>query len=223
MSKIREPKDIFLFQDEKEVRHARSLFFENDSSFLAVPWQASAVDGLNSSDIKYTHFLKDSDKKLGSEEFYRRKLSYREWNICIDSIISKHCDEVSSLNFSPFLHQMFANRNLFNIFFNDIEKFYQLWKYYPESIFHIYHYRKKEFSTLSRIYELLIKQSPWDIKFEVHKPNWEIGGTMVPQEIYPDWVGEMDLFNKSKSYILFTPKIWNTWLRLPYICFFYIR
>ena len=190
---------IFIFQDEKEVEPAlQFLLHQRSIHYRSVAWNASAIDGLKSSGLKYFLPSEYLDKKFGIDEFYLRILAYRDWSLVLDKIIAKHCNEVKGLNINSFLHQMFANRSLFNIYFNDIEKLFQLWTSFSNSTFHIYHYSKKEFSPLSRIVDLLLEQKSWAINIEVHEPSWKIGGTMIQQSLYPDWISEMDLFNRTK-------------------------
>ena len=198
MSEQQTNPQIYLFQDVKEVEHVLQQFTPNTSCFQSVAWNSSALDGLKSVGQKYIYPNANWDNSFEASEFYDRQLKYRNWNILVDGIIAKHCSEVKRLSFDPFLHQMFANRGLFNIYFNDIEKLFQLSKMFPQSTFHIYQYGRDEFSPLSRIIELILEQKLWEIDIKVYKPTWKIGGTMVKQMIIPDWVNEMDLFNQNK-------------------------
>jgi hypothetical protein len=184
--------EYFLFQDSKEVKAAQAFLGEGFKSVTPIAWTPSAVDGLkDAGNINLPHtFANQSIADTG--KIAQRLSSYRDWCKMLDKIVSNHVVDIEKMQIHPFLHQVFANRSVFNMYFNEIESIYNLWDANKSATFHFFYYSKEEFSSLSRIFDMIKIQKSWDIDFELHTPEWKLGGTMIHQPLVAEWISPLD-------------------------------
>jgi len=180
---------ILILQTREEVLAAKEMFGSDLDNFTLIAWTPSAVDGLRKegkefkipADFKITEY----PTKIWADRFN----AFREWCDVMDVYLHKTIPEARELEIKFFLNKLHNLRYFFQVYFNEIEKLFDICRSSENMEIFYFYYDKTQASLLSRIFDVVQTEDLWGVP--VHRLDERKGKkfryTFTLKEIVPYW------------------------------------
>lgn len=198
--------DALLLQNADELDMARECLKDSIENIKIVAWSPLVIDTLKRNNLPYTTVSDYTTEVYQPTTLISQYRQYKQWCAVVDIHVSEEIPDIMSLGIRPFFSKINALRQIFFLYFSEINNLYTLVKKTEVNSVYYFHYPTPQLSLLSRIMDIIQNNNKWGVNFVRLEPESEYRSMFPDAGIVTDWFDRKRRWERIARFVVRKPQ-----------------